>query len=134
MSVSPYRVLVTGWRDWPQSGAWFVHQILRECTQQLLGRWPIVVVDGKCPFGGVDQYAYEWAESQPLVFPERHPAMRGPRGNILGPARNSYMVSLGADICLAFPGPQSRGTVDCANKARAAQITTLELPWKEEYR
>lgn len=39
-----------------------------------------------------------------------------------GPRRNAYMVSLGADICLAFPLPGSRGTRNCMRLARQAGI------------
>jgi hypothetical protein len=35
------------------------------------------------------------------------------------------MVSLGADICLAFPQPGSKGTWDCARKAADAGIPVV---------
>jgi hypothetical protein len=34
------------------------------------------------------------------------------------------MVSLGADLCLGFPGPGSKGTWDCLRKAVDAGIPT----------
>ncbi len=39
--------------------------------------------------------------------------------------RNTHMVGLGADVCVAFPTSASRGTYDCANKAFNAGITTV---------
>jgi hypothetical protein len=132
---SPYRILVTGWRHWPREAAWYVHRELHTTVAPLLGGVPIIVVDGWCPYGGVDLYAHEWAVSRyGEQASERHEAQWGPRGRLLGPERNTKMVNLGADICLAFPGPNSRGTVDCVNKAKAAGIFTMEFPWREEFR
>ena len=52
---------------------------------------------------------------------EGHPAeWRG--GRLCGPERNAHMVSLGADLCLAFPLPSSRGTRNCMRLAREAGI------------
>lgn len=42
-----------------------------------------------------------------------------------GPERNALMVKEGADLCLAFALPNSRGTWDCVRKARAAGIETV---------
>lgn len=39
-----------------------------------------------------------------------------------GNYRNQRMVDLGADLCLAFPLPDSRGTRDCIRRAEAAGI------------
>lgn len=36
--------------------------------------------------------------------------------------RNQEMADRGADLCLAFPGPESVGTWDMIRKARAAGI------------
>lgn len=43
-------------------------------------------------------------------------------GRVAGLIRNQRMVSLGADICLAFPMPGSRGTWDCVRRAHEAGI------------
>jgi hypothetical protein len=101
----------------------------------LVGQRNVIVVDGWCPYGGVDKHANQWArEHEPLVHWERHRAKIGPGGRILGPQRNSLMVSLGADVCLAFPADSSRGTIDCMDKARAANIPVLETRWDRDFR
>lgn len=129
----PYRVLVTGWRDWPGSHAFVIQRALDNIYWDLRVAGEtnrrIVVVHGQCPYGGVDLYAHRWAEDHAGADPEPHPADRDAKGRILGPARNSKMVNLGADICLSFPGPGSRGTWDCTEKAVNADIPTRAVPW-----
>jgi len=136
--VKPYRILVTGWRDWPRESAWVIENALRRRAfgAGIPANRRIVVVDGLCPYGGADQWAHEWAvRHQDLnIGWERHPAARGPQGQLLGPARNTKMVKLGADVCLAFPGPGSRGTIDCMTKAENAGILVLTYEWSEKFR
>jgi hypothetical protein len=43
-------------------------------------------------------------------------------GRSAGHRRNAHMVSLGADVCLAFPLGESRGTRGCMKLAAAAGI------------
>lgn len=136
MGNEMYRILVTGWRNWPKEEAQYVWSKL----YWTIGRYwsangfvtpQVVVVHGQSPYGGVDLWADQWAwNNRSFARAEPHPASRGPRGELLGPARNSHMVALGANVCLAFPGPNSRGTVDCMKKAREAGIETFEFPWK----
>jgi hypothetical protein len=78
-----------------------------------------VLVHGAC--GGADAMAdalwklWGWPT-------EPHPADFALLGRAAGPQRNTRMVDLGADLCLAFPLPGSRGTKDCVQRARAAGI------------
>lgn len=128
--TKPYRVLVTGWRNWPEDRRSEVENVLRKLTTEsrLFGD-PVVIVQGECPYGGADLYAKEWAESEREygVSHESHPAeIVG--GKIQGPARNQKMVDLGADLCVAFPGPGSRGTWDCLRRAADAGIQGLVFP------
>lgn len=122
------RILVTGGRrfhDWN-----LLNGILNEyanCTN-------IVIIHGDCPTGA-DQLAQDWVDYQ-SVRVERYPAdWKGPcrptcqpnhRRNGICPAagayRNQEMVDLGADICIAFPDSESRGTWDCVKRAKAANI------------
>jgi hypothetical protein len=124
-------VLVTGWRDWPADCAHVVWDALDSVLLNS-GR-PLIVVHGQCPYGGVDLYAHQWAMRCDGANPEPHPAERDANDRLLGPARNSHMVSLGAELCLAFPGPGSRGTVDCAQKAINADIPTMFFAWSSTF-
>lgn len=126
-----YRILVTGWRDWPATHAGVISEALEVAFWNAVSNSydHVTIVHGQCPYGGVDLYADQWATAREMVSPERHPAERGPRGQILGPARNSKMVNLGANLCLAFPGPNSKGTWDCAAKAVNADIPTEFTAW-----
>lgn len=56
---------------------------------------------------------------------ESHPANWFAYGKRAGPLRNTEMVNLGADLCVAFIASNSRGTIDCADKAEAAGIKTV---------
>lgn len=137
MSLPPYRILVTGWRFWPRPAAHVVRSTLTAvAAPALLAGQPVVVVEGKCPRGGVDEYAFEWAtfHAPNNVQPLRMPAHWDLHGKAAGPIRNQDMVNRGADICLGFPGPPTlkpSGTEDCMNRAREARILTIPVPWAE---
>ena len=46
-------------------------------------------------------------------------------GRAAGPIRNQEMVDLGADLLVAYPLPEGRGTQDCIKRAVKAGIPTL---------
>ncbi|WP_329472684.1 DUF2493 domain-containing protein [Streptomyces sp. NBC_01723] len=139
--MTPYRVLVTGSRDWPApETVWTALNDVR--TETLLAGRPLIVVHGACPTGA-DLHAAQWADVASQftrqVTAEHHPAQGHPTQNFgpwpeAGPRRNAYMVSLGADLCLAFAGPCTRprchrprphpshGASHCARLAEAAGI------------
>lgn len=136
-----FRILVTGWRDWPPQDQGFIHEALwmiwtKNCyapgfldgTMQLR---KCIVVEGACPYGGVDLFAREWALQRALygVRFESHPA-ETVNGRFQGPERNTLMVNLGADMALAFPGPNARGTIDCMKKIINANIRMITLPYQ----
>lgn len=113
------RVLVTGSRDWTDEAT--VRAALSQAWNDLGRGDQIVLVQGECHMGGADKIAADtWAGWGLPV--EGHPAERGPDGRVLGPERNARMVNLGADLCLAFPLPSSRGTRNCMRLAREAGI------------
>lgn len=122
------RLLITGTRDgWNPD---HLEHVLREWFWTLSGAddWdtmatlePVVLVHGDAP--GVDKQAARIWEKRGLPT-EPHPAKWKELGKGAGPARNSEMVNLGADQCIAFPGPSSVGTYDCLFKARRANIPT----------
>jgi hypothetical protein len=127
--VTAFRVLVTGSRKITETQAAFVRVILRrECSTALACVRPVVVVQGECPHGRVDLIARRWADAAQGVESEGHPADWETFGKRAGMVRNAEMVALGADICLAFPAPDSRGTWDCLTKAAKAGIHTRIYP------
>lgn len=128
--MNPYRILVTGSRDWTD------HVRIRLALNEVLrGRGdqaqPVVLVHGACP-RGADQQADDWAadvQSGALVAltVERHPANWRPNGVLdrgAGFRRNAEMVRLGADVCLAFIRNGSRGASHTAALAEQAGIPT----------
>lgn len=125
-----FRVLVTGARSITEGGHALIRAKLRVATSvAAITHVPIVVVQGECPYGGVDRAAAEWAlNSAPLAVNEPHPADRYTLGAKAGPMRNAEMVAAGADICLAFPDSASRGTWDCIRKAADAGIPVRIYP------
>jgi YspA, cpYpsA-related SLOG family len=134
--TAPYRVLVTGSRDWDD-----VPSIAAALEQALIdsdGR-PVLVVHGACQSGAdrhADHYA-RWLRGRGCsVDVEPHRAEDFGPWPACGPFRNKHMVSLGADLCLAFIGPctsprcrrpdphPSHGASHCAHLAEQAGIPT----------
>lgn len=114
------RILVTGSRDWDDE-----HLVFKalDTYAKPLGGDPldeVVIVHGACPTGA-DAMAQRWAELRGIKT-EPHPADWGKYHRAAGPRRNQEMVDSGADYCIAFPMPNSRGTKDCAGKAYKAGI------------
>lgn len=138
------RILITGSRD--ASVSWeHLHSDWVWLFRQCLDRGEMItLVHGHCPTGvdaEVNNFEQEtsgryWYSNGPAVtfpmFPltvERHPAGApfwefGP-WPAAGPRRNQHMVSLGADLCLAYPFGVSKGTRGCAKMAAEADIPTL---------
>jgi YspA, cpYpsA-related SLOG family len=119
-TAGAYRVLVTGSRDWD------AEEILRQAMIAAAFRGPgerdLTVVHGACPTGA-DAMADAWAED--YGFPaERHLADWTGYGKSAGFIRNAEMVTLGADLCLAFykQGAGNKGTDHCASLAEKAGI------------
>lgn len=136
MTPATLRVLITGSRDWA------CHAVAEQVIARLLARYGpnLVIVHGACDTG-VDA-AFD-AEAQANGIPvEPHPALWGnltAPGAIIrhrrdgvaynanaGPFRNEFMVSLGADMCIAVSRDlkSSKGTAGCVRLALAAGIPT----------
>jgi len=135
VSDEPYRILVTGSRDWADENL-IAGALLHETSRVPASRGIVVVHGGA---RGADTMAhrvavhYEWQV-------ERHPADWGapcgkcnPRHRIAGKDGNTYcplaghrrnqaMVDLGADVMLAFIKDRSRGATHCADAATRAGI------------
>ncbi len=121
------RILVTGSRHWSDPG---VIADAIDMALALLGRpeqWTLV--HGACPTGA-DEMADTVAAFIGNDNVERHPARWDAEGKAAGPLRNQRMVDLGADICLAFHLPGSRGTDDCIRRAQRAGIKTVIFDWR----
>lgn len=139
MTDKPYRLLVTGSRDWTDEDL-IRHQLTRVW---LTVEGPFVVVHGNCPTGA-DWLASNWVANMLEaemgdVREEAHPAQGHPTEDFgpwpaAGPRRNAHMVRLGADVALAFIGPctsprcrrpdphPSHGASGCADLAEQAGI------------
>lgn len=81
-----------------------------------------VIVHGHCP-KGADAMADRYGVEHRLTV-ERHPAQWQAFGKSAGFKRNSHMVSLGADTCLAFIKNRSAGASMTARLAEEAGILT----------
>ncbi|MGC4925613.1 SLOG family protein [Streptomyces sp. DT117] len=130
MSNHPYRVIVTGSRDWQEIAV--IRRALNEVLAVRPHNQPLVVVHGDCPTGA-DIMAKVWAlttftpactDDYERITEEPHPAAWHLHGRKAGPIRNQNMVNKGADLCLAFIRNGSRGATGCANLAEAAGIPT----------
>jgi hypothetical protein len=134
--TNPYRVLVTGSRDWPKPELVCHALDAAFCEATNAGRL-MTLVHGACPSGADDQAA-DWANHMIRrdlpVKVEPHRAEDFGPWPACGPIRNKHMVSLGADACFAFIGPctslrcrkppphPSHGASGCADLAEAAGI------------
>jgi len=110
------RVLVTGSRNWRDE------QAVQDALDDLAGppgRWTLIHGGAR----GLDAIAGKLAHQLGMKV-EVHAAGWIEHGKKAGVLRNQTMVDLGADVCLAFPLPESRGTWDCIHRAQAAGITT----------
>ncbi|MFI6854524.1 SLOG family protein [Streptomyces sp. NPDC050416] len=122
--MKPYRVLVTGSRDWPTPAVvWGALNDVRD--EALTADRHLVVVHGACP-RGADDHAAKWCTTAVQfvngVTEERHPADWQINGKRAGFIRNAHMVNLGADLCLAFIRNGSRGASHTAALAEQAGI------------
>lgn len=114
------RILITGSRDWTDEKA-IAHAIAINTIGK--SRWRTTIVHGDCPTGA-DAIADKLAKEEGLNV-ESYPADWNKHGKAAGPIRNQQMVDLGADVCLAFPKGQSRGTRQCMRAAEKAGIRVI---------
>lgn len=114
-----FTVIVTGSRDYVDD---------QKVFDELWGLWvnktqgPFFIRHGDCPTGA-DRFASIWCEfGQADVYEIKYPADWDAHGKAAGPIRNREMAQAGADLCLAFPLGESRGTWNCVNECKKAGI------------
>jgi hypothetical protein len=96
------RVIVCGSRRWQDRDA-----IISRLADLTYGNPEVTIVHGNA--GGADKIAHQ--EAQKLgFFVEPHPADWQTHGKSAGYLRNEEMVTLGADLCIAFWDGKSKGT------------------------
>lgn len=105
------RVLITGSRDWTDASR--IVKLLSHFAKDT------TIIEGGAR--GADRLARQAAEELGLEV-ETHEADWDRYGRRAGPIRNQQMVDSGADLCLAFPLPESKGTFDCIERAEKAGI------------
>lgn len=114
-----FTVIVTGSRDYTD---W---QKVWDLLRALSCRYEHVIVrHGGCPTGA-DYFAAMWVGTWPhptSVTEEVFEAKWDLHGKAAGPIRNKEMAQAGADLCLAFPLGESRGTWNCVNECKKAGI------------
>jgi hypothetical protein len=129
--VKPYRILITGSRDWRHTDTF--NQALAEAVRPVPAHQELIIVHGLCPTGA-DRMADNWARIYGATREGHRAEDFGPWPRC-GPIRNRHMVSLGADLALAFIGPctslrcrrtdphPSHGASGCADLAERAGIS-----------
>jgi hypothetical protein len=114
------RIIVTGSRTWdnPNKLGYELGKAVGELNRKYPGE-DIVIVHGNAP--GADRIADKLARDHGVTV-ETHRAEWELQGKRAGMIRNMKMVSLGADICLAFIKDGSRGATHCAEYAESVGI------------
>lgn len=116
------RILITGSRDWRKP----------EVIQEAIVSWvrencpepeEVIIVHGDAT-RGADRQARDIARAADWLTEEPHPADWS-WGKGAGMYRNTEMVQLGADVCLAFSRNSSPGTRHCAGEAAKAGIPVV---------
>lgn len=111
-----YTAILTGSRkysDWPK-----VNETMQELHDHCEGQ--LFVRVGDCSTG-LDEWVRIWCERNSVPYKE-YTAYWHEHGKAAGPIRNGEMVADGGEVCIAFPDDESKGTRDCAEKAKAAGI------------
>lgn len=131
------RVLVTGARDYPDRDL-----VFRSLDRIARKHGVVCIIHGHClqpdergtwVLSGADQWAEEWAKKRGVPSSGKtYMVTRGEwkaLGKRAGHIRNGRMIAEGVpDICVAFPSPESRGTIDCMEKCKERGI----LVWQPE--
>lgn len=123
------KIIVTGSRDWPHEH--LVRFELNSLYKHSIDHGsPLTVMHGDCPTGA-DHMAHAWVwdaiNDGWHVEEKALPANWNAYGKAAGPYRNQFMVDDGADMCVAFPYRQSKGTCHCIARAIVAEIPVMVI-------
>lgn len=116
------RILVTGSRDFRDTDLAKRALVWAANVAGVDNPADVTVVHGDAR--GADSVMAKVATSFGCMI-EDHPARWDELGKRAGIVRNCEMVDLGADVCLAFPLPGSRGTWHCMREAEKAGIPVV---------
>lgn len=128
------RLLITGSRDWTDYAR--IEDELSKVVSAYISTGdfgPHTLVSGACPTGADRMCEEAWesfdahADIPEEFFLELHPADWDKYGKRAGFIRNSEMVKLGADHCLAFIRNDSKGATMTARIAEAAHIPVTRV-------
>jgi len=114
-----FTVIVTGSRDLTDP-----KKVWDELGLLVIKQGSLLVRHGDCPTGA-DRFASIWCANfyrDHDIYEIKHPADWDKYGKAAGPRRNREMAQAGADLCLAFPLGESRGTWNCVNECKKAGI------------
>jgi hypothetical protein len=126
----PYRILVTGSRDWPDDDELLPYELGLAIGDGSREGRRVVIVHGACPTGA-DALADRLARDHGFDV-EPHPADWERHGKTAGPIRNREMTEAGADVCLAFVKDCSPGATGCADMAERAGIPVRRFERRTE--
>lgn len=111
-----FTALFTGSRDYQAS--WRVREAVTQVWRE--HDYDVFIRVGDCPTG-VDNLVSSMCKTAGIPYKE-YEARWTVYGKKAGPIRNGDMVRDGADLCVAFPLDESRGTKDCTKQAYDAGI------------
>jgi hypothetical protein len=116
------RILITGSRDLMDRE--LVWSSIEEVIEEYGAIGAHLILGGA---RGADELAREWSiANADRCTSETFVANWRELGRAAGPMRNAQMVKAGADLCLAFPRGESRGTRNCMMQAGEAGIPVRE--------
>jgi hypothetical protein len=120
------KVAISGSRRYTLS--WLVQECI--ATEYRKSHGEILFLVGDCPTGA-DRIAKSFLETAGWPYKEFY-ADWARDGRAAGPLRNREMIDFGAELLIAFPDSDSRGTKDCAIYA-ASKGVEVYFPELEQW-
>jgi hypothetical protein len=120
------KIAISGSRRYTPS--WLVEECI--CTEYRKSNSEVLFLIGDCPTGA-DRHAKSFLKSAGWPFKEFY-ADWAKYGKAAGPIRNHEMIDYGAELLIAFPDSDSRGTKECAIYA-ASKGVELYFPELERW-